>query len=71
MNTHESESIISLKHAPSTSYATYVQIQESIVNEIQTLREKLSKEKYNVSLDSLTKRQLSVIRKTYPQNWIE
>lgn len=66
-----SKSVISLKTASEASYKTFVDVQKSIVDEIEVLREALAKEKYNISLDSLTKKQLSEIRKVYPQNWIE
>ena len=68
---NKEQSVFSLKNTPESSYMTFVEVQKSIVNEIRDLREKLSQEKYNTTLDSLTKQQLSEIRKVYPQNWIE
>ena len=68
---NKSESIISLKNAPRSSYNTIINVQESIVGEIRNLREILSKERYNTGLDSLTKEKLSEIQKIYPQNWVE
>ncbi|WP_394750882.1 biopolymer transporter ExbD [Spongiimicrobium salis] len=68
---NKEQSVFSLKNAPESSYGIFVEVQESIVDEIRNLREALSKEKYNITLDSLTKQQLSEIRKVYPQNWIE
>lgn len=68
---NKEQSVFSLKNAPESSYGIFVNVQESIVDEIRNLREELSKDKYNITLDSLTKQQLSEIQKVYPQNWIE
>ncbi|MCB4800274.1 ExbD/TolR family protein [Neotamlana laminarinivorans] len=70
-NKNKSESIISIKNAPESSYSTFIDVQNAIVGEIRILRETLSKEKYNIELDSLTKEQLSEIRKVYPLNLAE
>ena len=43
----------------------------AIVGEINYLREKLAKEKYNEELDKLTKDQLAEIKAIYPQNLAE
>ena len=70
-NENKSESIISIKNAPESSYSTFIDVQNAMVGEIRILRETLSKEKYNIELDSLTKEQLSEIRKVYPLNLAE
>ena len=70
-NRNKSESVISIKNAPESSYATYIDVQNAVVGEIRILREILSEEKYNIQLDSLTKEQLSEIRKVYPLNLTE
>jgi len=68
---NKSESIISLKADRGTMYRTYIDVQNAIVGEINHLRDKLAKEKYNTELDKLTKEQLSEIKKVYPQKLVE
>jgi biopolymer transport protein ExbD len=68
---NKSESLIALKYERETMYQTYVDVQNAIVGEIKELREKLANQKFNSSLENLTKEQLLEIRKIYPQNWIE
>ncbi|MFD1015039.1 biopolymer transporter ExbD [Winogradskyella rapida] len=68
---NKSKSIISIKNSRESSYSTYIDVQNAIVGEIRMLRETLSKEKYDLELDSLTNEQLSKIRKVYPLNLVE
>lgn len=67
----KSESVISLKADRGTMYRTYIDVQNAIVGEIQYLRDKLAKEKYNAELDKLTEEQQFEIKKVYPQKLIE
>jgi len=68
---NKSESIISLKAERETMYKTYIDVQNAIIGEIKKLRTRLAKEKYNKELDSLTKEEMTEIRKVYPQKLIE
>ena len=68
---YKSESIISLKAERETMYKTYIDVQNAIVGEIKNLRTRLAKEIYNKELDSLTKEEMTEIRKVYPQKLVE
>lgn len=70
-NKNKSESIILLQYKRETSYSTYINVQNAIVGEINTLRKTYSKEKYKIVLDSLNKIQLSEVREIYPLNLVE
>lgn len=68
---YKSQSIISVKTERRTRYQTYIDVQNAIVEEIRKLRTQLAKELYSKELDSLTKEEMTEIRKVYPQNFIE
>lgn len=68
---NKSKSIISFKTERETMYKTYINVKNTIVGEIQILREQLAKEKYNAEFDKLTEKQQSEIKKVYPIKIVE
>ncbi len=68
---NKSESIISLRNNRNAMYKRYMDIQNAIIGEINNLREKLAKEKYNTTFNKLTKEQAGIIKKIYPENIVE
>lgn len=68
---NKSESIFSLKTGKKTTYKMYIDVQTVIIEEIQYLREKIAKEKYNTALDKLKDEQLNEIKKIYPLIFVE
>ena len=66
----KSKSIIILETDKLVGYGFYVEIQNAIMGEIESLRESLSKKKYNSSLKNLTSEELLEIQKIYPMRII-
>lgn len=62
-----SKGVISLQNDLGTQYGTYLAVQNELVGAINELREELAKEKFGMSLGSLSKEQQDAIREIYPQ----
>ena len=59
--------IISLKNDRGTSYEMYIQVQNELTAAINELRDRLSKEKFNVKFSELTNEDyIEAIKKAYP-----
>jgi biopolymer transport protein ExbD len=59
--------IISLKNDRGTSYEMYIQVQNELTAAINELRDRLSKEKFNVKFSELTNEDyIDAIKKAYP-----
>ena len=67
----KSEAIIAIKPDRGTSYKMYIAVQNVVIGEIQSLREQLAKEKFNMKLEDLSEEQLKEIKRIYPQRITE
>ncbi|MEW7281360.1 hypothetical protein ABW636_22460 [Aquimarina sp. 2201CG1-2-11] len=67
----KSNSIISLTSSKETIYKVYVDVQNTILNEIDLLRKQLSLKKYGIEYSQLTKVQRLEIENIYPKKLIE
>jgi biopolymer transport protein ExbD len=63
--------LISIDAHPSSSYDTYFQVQNELVNAYKDVREKLSMRQYGKSFELLTKEQKTVVRNLIPQHIAE
>lgn len=67
----KSDAVIAIKAERETMYSTYMNVQNTIVETIKTLRQDLSLEKFNKDFDSLNDNERSEITTVYPLNLIE
>lgn len=68
---NKSKSIFTLKTEPETKYSKYIEVQNSIVSEIQKLRNKLSLDMYKANFKDLNEEEAKEITDVYPQTLIE
>ena len=67
----KSESVIVLKAERETMYKEYIAVQNTLINAISSLRDKLANEKYNTAFDRLDKIKTKEIKAIYPLNVVE
>ena len=65
---NKSKAIISLGSERGTAYKTYLEVENTIISEIEFLRTELALEKYDKSLDDLSEDELNEIKRIYPMN---
>ncbi|RUA12799.1 MAG: hypothetical protein DSY83_13515 [Flavobacteriia bacterium] len=68
---NKSKSIFLVRTDNETKYSTYYNVQQSIIGEIQYLRENFSKKNYSKSIHELSEEQLSEVNEIYPQKLVE
>jgi biopolymer transport protein ExbD len=67
----KSNAVVALKTEHETLYSTYINVQNTIVEAINTLRQDLSTKKFNKDFETLNAKERSEITTIYPLNLIE
>ncbi|MFP4846702.1 ExbD/TolR family protein [Winogradskyella sp. PE311] len=63
---HPNKAVISLSHDAMTKYYLFISVQDEITKAYYELREQYTKQKFDKTLDEVTKEELVLVKKAYP-----